>query len=222
MGGFMAGLFIAEIKRFQRMSHQEPLPLSDKQSLKSPSPPKTPNHTDTKTLISTIGLLTGIALMSLPFREINDLQSLPPDYWFSQYIQPPLWDTPAKYGFSCYTIGAISFFASLHGLPSLRHMLSAKPLQILGKWSFSIFLVHSTIYNTTKNALLFAWCWILGGHNYYLILADGTMPHILLRAHILTAVVSGALVLFVASWMTVVDQKARIWAFRIEKTLSVC
>lgn len=216
----MAGLSIAEIKRFQRRSQAVRLPVSDKHSLEKGAPSKAPHCSDNTTFLSIAGLLMGIGLMSLPFREIDDLQSLPPDYWFHKYIQPPLWDTPAKYGFCCYTIGAIFFFASLHGLPSLRRLLGAKPLQVLGKWSFSIFLVHSTIFNTTKNALLFAWCWVLGGHNYYLILADGTMPHILLRAHILTAATSVGLVLFVASRMTVVDQKARAWAFQIEKALS--
>lgn len=216
----MAGLFIAEYKKFQRDSRQDPLPVSDKQPKTAYIAPKSSHRSGHNTLFATAGLVLGIALMSLPFREIDDLGSLPPDYWFERYIQPPLWDTPAKYGFSCYTIGAIFFFASLHSLPTLRSILSARPLQTLGKWSFSIFLVHSTIFNTTKNALLFAWCWVLGGHNYYLILADGSMPHILFRAHILTAAVSAILVLFVASRMTIVDQKARSWAFQIEKMLS--
>lgn len=216
----MAGVFIAETKGFRRLARQDPLPLSNKHPLVTFRSLYVQRRSENTTLISTIGLVMGVALMSLPFREIDDLQSLPPDYWFERYIQPPLWDTPAKYGFSCYTIGAILFFASLHGLPSLRRILSARVLQLLGRWSFSIFLVHSTVYNTTKNSLLFAWCWVLGGYNYYLILADGSEPHILLRAHILTAAVSGLLVLFIASRMTVVDQKARMWAFQLEKALS--
>ncbi|KAJ5367145.1 hypothetical protein N7541_001086 [Penicillium brevicompactum] len=89
----------------------------------------------------------------------------PLDYRILETIQPPAW---TRYNwstarFSWNAIGAVSLFSVLMQSPRLQGILGLWPFQYLGKHSFSIYLVHTPIYQVIRSPLR-DWLWRLQGN----------------------------------------------------------
>ncbi|KAK1242490.1 hypothetical protein MKX08_005302 [Trichoderma sp. CBMAI-0020] len=125
-------------------------------------------------------------IVGIWFLCLSDDGALPPGYQFLQIAESSRWD--GNWGIvdkTWKTVGSVLVVSAISSTELLQYPLNSKPVQYLGRISFSLYLVHQTIYHLlsdpVKNILWFiatggsqpgddageyiitsAFCWIVG------------------------------------------------------------
>lgn len=143
--GFLAGLYLAEMRI-----------LSGAKWTMGGS--KLPYHSlgDWTLRIKAINLSTvwnyscfgfGIYLLCL-----SDDGELPPGYQFLKLVESSRWEHDWAVLSKCWkTAGAVLVVYAISQLPRLQRPLNSKPMQYLGKISFSLYLVHQSVYHLVRD-----------------------------------------------------------------------
>jgi peptidoglycan/LPS O-acetylase OafA/YrhL len=164
---FIAGLSLAEIKvveeagGFDVDNEKSPSLLPSSSPSSSPSLPSshtTPNILSQKIVqplrvINLFFFVAGFYLLCLP-----DDHFIPDGYRFLIPFQPPSWSATGESGFvaqySWKSIGAVLTVFSISNSPALQYILSSSGvLQHLGKISFSLYLVHQSVYQLLRDPI---------------------------------------------------------------------
>ncbi|KAJ5698887.1 acyltransferase 3 [Penicillium macrosclerotiorum] len=146
--GFMAGLYMAEMRI-----------LSGATSIDEE--PKLPFHTLTTiwaskmksprvvTLRNAICFIFGTYLVCL-----SDDGHLPPGYQFLEAVESSRWDGDWAVMSKCWkTVGSVLVVFAISQSPSLQRPLNVRPIQYLGKISFSLYLVHQSVYHLVRDPI---------------------------------------------------------------------
>ncbi|KAJ5174908.1 acyltransferase 3 [Penicillium canariense] len=142
---FLAGLYLAEMRLLSGASS------SDEE-------PKLPFHslTDWTSHFKSVNFSTiwkyscfifGIYLVCL-----SDGGELPPDYRFLKFVESSRWENDWWVVSRCWkTAGSVLVVYAISQLPRLQRPLNSWPMQYLGKISFSLYLVHQTVYHLVRD-----------------------------------------------------------------------
>ncbi|KAL7932067.1 acyltransferase 3 [Trichoderma chlorosporum] len=82
------------------------------------------------------------------FISLSDDGALPPGYQFLQIVEPSRWD--GNWGIidkSWKTVGSVMVVSAINNTKQLQAPLNSKLVQYLGRISFSLYLVHQTVYH---------------------------------------------------------------------------
>ncbi|KAG6356638.1 hypothetical protein INS49_014512 [Diaporthe citri] len=161
---FTAGMFLAEL-RFRPL-----FPSSSSSSSSGPKPEPLPHSTTADNL--TPRRPWDRFIQSFPLRPAIGLLALGPSVivcaWpdgggvlgVEPYATLHVAFTPGHYGgvdvdFLYASVGAVAVLASLEALPPLQWLLSTAPFRYLGEISFSFYLLHILLINTTSAHIIF-------------------------------------------------------------------
>ncbi|CRG87833.1 hypothetical protein PISL3812_04854 [Talaromyces islandicus] len=157
---FVAGLGLAEFKVAEEaggldvdIEKNSPiLPSSSPSSSPAPSSPSQ-KYIQPFRLMNLFIFLIGFYLLCLP-----DDHFIPYGYRFLLPFQPSTWPTAYSAGsvaqFSWKSIGAVLTVFSISNSPALQYILSNSGiLQYLGKISFSLYLVHQSVYQLLREPI---------------------------------------------------------------------
>ncbi|KAF2758839.1 hypothetical protein EJ05DRAFT_475098 [Pseudovirgaria hyperparasitica] len=229
---FIAGLTYAELddgNTSRTMSHGE-LPRvtraaeeEEEERMIRHTPPKTTTTTTTLRLRPLRRAITpakwamfaiSIYLLCLPVEN-----PFPADWAFQRHIRPPYWKDWEIAMRSWQTIGAVLFIGSVRQLPVLKRPFETRLAQTLGSVSFSLYLLHQTVYRTLLNRMLDWWSWVFLGDGYWEVGPE-------LRGYVVGLVcvwilsVAGLMAVLAVGtrYMTrAVDQRSVVLAHRIEE-----
>ncbi|PWY80582.1 hypothetical protein BO70DRAFT_429609 [Aspergillus heteromorphus CBS 117.55] len=169
-------------------------------------------------LVVSLCFLFGLHLLCL-----GDDGSLTPGYQFLGYVQSPRWDDEwAILSKSWKSLGAVLLVYAVDCSPVLQRPLNARLSQYLGRISFSLYLVHQSVYHVARDPVRNMIWWMLAGSEYPVSMEEARMagmPFVL--SWVGTAVVVGALVLYVAGlWTRWVDVRCVRAARGVERWLT--
>ncbi|KAF5026589.1 hypothetical protein F66182_1315 [Fusarium sp. NRRL 66182] len=138
---FLAGLYLAEMHVISSPGSVSPEAILPHLSW-LPSRPK--SSTINLTIVPTyLSFILGVWLVC-----INGHGSLPPGYQFLALIEPSPWESDWDTISQCWrTTGSILVVYAISKSIHLQHLLNSALIQFLGKISFSLYLVHQSIYH---------------------------------------------------------------------------
>ncbi|PYH43750.1 acyltransferase family protein [Aspergillus saccharolyticus JOP 1030-1] len=166
-------------------------------------------------LLTVIAFTIGVYLLCLG----SDGQ-LPPGYQFLACLHPAKWkDRWDIYQWCWKSVGAACLVYAIAQSPLLQSPLHTRPVQYLGKISFSLYLLHETIYQLWRNPLRDLVYLMASGHPYVTsaeaLRADAFAFHV---AWWVSGIILGTVVLFASHYYTIyVDNKCVALAKRLER-----
>ncbi|RAK77760.1 acyltransferase family protein [Aspergillus fijiensis CBS 313.89] len=170
-------------------------------------------------------LLTGFCfLMGLHLLCLGDDGVLTPGYRWLGSLQSPRWDDDWAIVSKCWkTVGSVLVVYAIDRVEVLQRVLERPTPQFLGRISFSLYLVHQSVYHVARDPVRNGLWWILTGREYPATdeeaLAGGMGVFVVSWG--VTAVVMGILVVWLSSWWTrVVDARCVRLSRRIDEWLS--
>lgn len=161
---FISGHLFAELDLWRRQTSSI-IPTSTKTPIVAAH-----NPTWWKQGLALAALSLGIHFLCLPV-----LPDFPVNYWFRLHTDPlPLWEGPFVRINGWHSVGSILLIWALRHLPLIRKLvLETRPVQFLGKISFSFYLFHLTFIRVLRNPILHYVCTTLTGKNVYVLRDEG-------------------------------------------------
>jgi peptidoglycan/LPS O-acetylase OafA/YrhL len=217
--GFTAGLYLAEIEISGAADAED----EDNIELPLYSAEKWRNWLRSTRRFSSLYCRTGIALVFITgiyLLCLGDDGQLPPGYQSLAALQPPYWINWDIIHFSWKAVGAILTVFAIQKSPYLQHPLNTRPIQYLGKISFSLYLVHQTMYHLWRDPVKnFIWRTVNG--NPYPGGEEGSQdPWSFIATWLGSGLILGPVTIYVADLYTrFVDQRCVAFTKRIEKAL---
>ncbi|RAH70406.1 acyltransferase family protein [Aspergillus aculeatinus CBS 121060] len=145
---------------------------------------------------------------------------LPRGYQFLAALQPAKWkDRWEIYHWCWKSVGAACLVYAIAQSPWLQRPLNTRPVQYLGKISFSLYLLHETIYQLWRNPLR-DFVYLLASGNPYLTSAEALRddPFAFHVAWWGSGIILGAVVVLASHYYTIyVDNKCVTLAKRLER-----
>ncbi|KAI0470584.1 acyltransferase 3 [Xylariaceae sp. FL0804] len=159
----------------------------------------------------------GVYFVCLPVRD-----PFPADWFFQTHINPPFWTEWETRMRSWQTIGAVLCIGIIRKTPVLKRPFETQLAQFLGHISFSLYLLHQTVYRIALNRLLNGVSWLFLGQGYWAAKEpENHAGYVVFLAWVTTVVVLGAFMAIVSRYAArVVDQRSVSLAHRIEKMCS--
>ncbi|KAH6879396.1 acyltransferase 3 [Thelonectria olida] len=143
--GFLAGLYLAEMHILSGpgTTNEDPkLPHHFRLCLGTKS--RSVNFTTVRTYAC---FVFGIWLVCL-----SDDGFLPPGYQFLELVESSRWENNWAILSKCWkTTGSVLLVYAIGKSPHLQRPLNSTPIQYLGKISFSLYLVHQSIYHLVRD-----------------------------------------------------------------------
>ncbi|KAJ5888205.1 acyltransferase 3 [Penicillium taxi] len=101
------------------------------------------------TIRTVVCLIFGIHLVCL-----SDDGFLPPGYQFLKLVESSRWDNDWATVSKCWkTAGSVLIVYAIGKSGYLQRLLNSRPMQYLGKISFSLYLVHQSIYHLVRDPI---------------------------------------------------------------------
>ncbi|KAJ5103311.1 acyltransferase 3 [Penicillium argentinense] len=144
--GFLCGLYLAEMRILAAGStDEEPnLPLHTKAIW---SPDLNFRGIDFATIRTIFCFTFGFWLICL-----SDDGFLPPGYQFLKFFESSRWESDwAIISKIWKTVGSLLVVYAISKSPMLQRPLDTRPIQYLGKVSFSLYLIHQTVYHLVRD-----------------------------------------------------------------------
>ncbi|KAB8304613.1 hypothetical protein EYC80_003989 [Monilinia laxa] len=155
----------------------------------------------------------GIYLLCLPSDE-----RFPADFSFQTWMKLPFWVDEHIRIICWYAIGAVLVVATLRNHPTLRIPLESRLAQYLGKISFSLYLIHLTIFRTLRDHILDGFCEIFWKKDFDDTRKDDDAFTVIFLAWSCAIIVILPLLIILSHYMTIfVDQRAIAIAHQLEK-----
>jgi peptidoglycan/LPS O-acetylase OafA/YrhL len=143
--GFLAGLYLAEMRLLGANSADEEFKLPY-HSLKLGRWTSNMNI-NFSAIWNYSCFIFGIYLLCL-----SDDGELPPGYLFLKTVESSRWENDWAVLSKCWkTAGSVLVVYAISQLPRLQGPLSSRPMQYLGKISFSLYLVHQSVYHLVRD-----------------------------------------------------------------------
>ncbi|KAJ5132191.1 acyltransferase 3 [Penicillium atrosanguineum] len=139
---FLTGLYLAETRLLSGVRAEDGEP-------KLPYYSWTPSikSIDFSTVRTAFCFVLGIYLVCL-----GDDGELPPGYQFLKLVESSRWENDwAVMSKSWKTVGAVLVVYAISQSPRLQNPLNSAPMQYLGRISFSLYLVHQSIYHLVRD-----------------------------------------------------------------------
>lgn len=155
--GFLAGLYIAERRLIEHTRTEE-------DEFKLPIHISTPGLGSVafSTILNYGYFAFGIYLVCL-----SDDGFLPPGYQFLELIGSSRWDGHWEIVSKCWkTAGAAMVVHAISKSSTLQRPLNSRPIQYLGKVSFSLYLVHQAVYHLVRNPVIYTLWYLVTGTSY--------------------------------------------------------
>jgi peptidoglycan/LPS O-acetylase OafA/YrhL len=139
---FLTGLYLAEMRLVSGVAVEDGEP-------KLPYYSGTPNirSLDFSTICTALCFIFGIYLVCL-----GDDGELPPGYLFLKLVESSRWENDWAVMSKCWkTVGSVLVVYAISQSPRLQRPLNSAPMQYLGRISFSLYLVHQSIYHLVRD-----------------------------------------------------------------------
>ncbi|RAL12439.1 acyltransferase family protein [Aspergillus homomorphus CBS 101889] len=214
--GFLGGLGVAELA--QGLGAAEVV-LGRKEGEYGLSTASARLRQKLRTLVTVLCFVMGLHLLCL-----GDDGVLTPGYQWLVALQSPRWDDDwAIVSKSWKTVGSLLVVYAIDRVEVLQRVLERPTPQFLGKISFSLYLVHQSVYHVARDPVRNGLWWIMTGQQYPA--TDEEAIALGIGAFVVslgvTAVVMGVLVVWLSSWWTrVVDARCVRLSRRIDEWLS--
>ncbi|CAJ2499754.1 Uu.00g026070.m01.CDS01 [Anthostomella pinea] len=159
----------------------------------------------------------GVYFLCLPVQE-----PFPADWFFQTYINPPFWTEWETRMRSWQTIGAVLFIGTARKTPILKRPFETRFAQFLGEISFSLYLLHQTIYRIALNRILDWVSWVFLGQGYWAAeKEENNAGHVVFFAWTVATLVIGSFLAVASKYMAkTVDKRSVALAHRVEKLCS--
>lgn len=151
---------------------------------------------------------------------LSDDGFLPPGYQFLEVFASSRWDN--NWGVinkTWKTVGSALVIYAIGKSPYLQRPLNTAPVQFLGKVSFSLYLVHQTVYHLVRNPVRDALWYVMTGEQYTWGASERPVPYAItwIGGYIILAPLN----LYVANLYTrFIDDRCVDLARRFEKLIS--
>ncbi|KAF7596875.1 hypothetical protein BBP40_011920 [Aspergillus hancockii] len=169
-------------------------------------------------ITTTIAFLIGYHLLCL-----GDDGHLTPGYQFLAVLQPAKWRDNWEVMQWCWkSVGAVFMVYAISESRLLQRPFNTRPVQYLGKISFSLYIVHQAIYHLWRDPLR-NFIWLLANGSPYpgSIEATANDPMSFHVAWWATGVILGTVVIYASHYYTIyVDNKCVAFTKRVEKWLT--
>ncbi|KAE8333728.1 acyltransferase 3 [Aspergillus sergii] len=169
-------------------------------------------------ITTAISFLLGYHLLCL-----GDDGKLTPGYQWLSVFHPAKWRDDWQVIHWCWkVVGSALLVYAIGESPLLQRPFNTRPVQYLGKISFSLYLVHQAIYHLLRDPLR-NYLWLLGNGTAYpgSVEAAATDPMSFHVAWWASGIVLGTVVVYAAHYYTIyVDNKCVALTKRIEKWLT--
>ncbi|KAI9934775.1 hypothetical protein ASPWEDRAFT_31136 [Aspergillus wentii DTO 134E9] len=207
---FVAGMYLAEIRTGAADEDENKLPLYVEVNL--PNIGKVPLARIGKYITFAVG----IYIMCL-----GDDGYLPLGYQSLNLIQPSYWRDWGTISASWAAIGSLMVVFAISGLKVLQRPLNSRPIQYLGRISFSLYLVHQSIFHLWRDPVKnFIWLVL---HKDLYPGSEGAIqsPWTFYTTWISSGVLMGAITIYAAHYYTrFVDEKCLSFTKKIERFLT--
>ncbi|CAG7936891.1 unnamed protein product [Penicillium nalgiovense] len=145
---FLAGLYLAETRLLSEANPTD-------EEFKSP-------HQSPKGWVSKLKFINSLAiwnyfcfLFGLYLVCLSDDGELPPGYQFLKLVESSRWEDDWEVPSRCWkTVGSVLLVYALSELSLLQRLFNARPIQYLGKISFSLYLVHQSVYHLVRDPVI--------------------------------------------------------------------
>ncbi len=145
LSGFLVGLYLAEIQHLSRLNSTE-------EELKLPF--HTRSDWTSRLRFINFSLTWNYSCFFFGFYLLclSDDGELPPGYLFLKLVESSRWDNDWQVLSRCWKMaGSALMVYGISQLPRLQWPLNSRPIQYLGKISFSLYLVHQTVYHLVRD-----------------------------------------------------------------------
>ncbi|KAI0021844.1 acyltransferase 3 [Xylariomycetidae sp. FL0641] len=202
---FFAGLTLAELDNAPEPL-EWPLPLSLPSKLRN-------FQTPAKWALFAVA----VYLLCLPVQD-----PFPADWFFQTHINPPFWTGWETRLRSWQTIGAALFISTARKTPILKRPFETEFAQFLGYISFSLYLLHQTVYRIALNRILDWVSMLFLGQGYWAAeKEENHAGHVVFFAWTVAVVLIGGFLAVASKYMAkAVDQRSVALAHRVEKICS--
>ena len=157
---FLAGLYLAEMRVLAGARIANQVPILPFYRLVSWAPKI--RSIDFTTIRTAFCFLVGFYLICL-----GDDGHLPPGYQFLSIFESPRWENDWNILSRCWkTVGSVLFVYAVGTSPYLQRPFNSAPIQYLGKISFSLYLVHQSIYHLIRDPVRNSLWLIAAGEPY--------------------------------------------------------
>ncbi|OQE89710.1 hypothetical protein PENNAL_c0013G03730 [Penicillium nalgiovense] len=145
---FLAGLYLAETRLLSEANPTD-------EEFKSP-------HQSPKGWVSKLKFINSLAiwnyfcfLFGLYLVCLSDDGELPPGYQFLKLVESSRWEDDWEVPSRCWkTVGSVLLVYAISELSLLQRLFNARPIQYLGKISFSLYLVHQSVYHLVRDPVI--------------------------------------------------------------------
>ncbi|KAJ5689995.1 hypothetical protein N7462_004387 [Penicillium macrosclerotiorum] len=219
---FLVGLLLAERRIMSEMAEGDGELCLPAESTKPPRTIIRAWKNITKSTIFDLIRTSAFLLLGLYFICIDAYSVLPPGYQFLQSIQSPYWHDTLTANECWETIGAVLVIFAISQSNYLQYPLNSRPIQYLGKISFSLYLVHPSVYFMLLQPIRDL-VWFLISQKPY----PGTVEAIYYTLPFWSAwtasfLITAGVIIVIAHFFTrFIDEKSVIIARSIEKKISV-
>ncbi|KAH9893105.1 acyltransferase 3 [Xylariomycetidae sp. FL2044] len=161
--------------------------------------------------------VAGVYLLCLPVQD-----PFPADWFFQTHLNLPYWTEWEIRMRSWQTIGAVLFIGTVRKTPVLKRPFETPFAQFLGHISFSLYLLHQTVYRIALNRVLDVVSLIFTGQGFwYAEKPENNAGHVFFLAWVVATLSIGSFLAVASRYMArTVDQRSVTLALRIEKLCS--